>query len=246
MAIAREAPRTWTDIISVTGAPNFWSVFETLLTAIGLTVEDADRAFELDYEEAITTYANSSIEKVFNSVYLTNLKKYQKMIAVYAEDYDALEDLYYNETYTDLRTPNLQSATTSTGSASGTVKNNQTRTTTETPNGWQTQNIHSVNPYDNSGMRSESQDISTESGTRSSAESWSGTADQTSSTSSGSQTTTETGTETITHTATKHGNNGGHTLQELAEQEFTLAARMNIFKIIEKDLAAKVFLQVWL
>ena len=245
MGVYRGAYRTWTEIDTSEGAPNFWQVFETLLTPLGLTTEDADRFFELDYEEAITNYEIQSITKVFNSVYKTNLKKYQRLIAIYAEEYDALEDLYYNESYTDIRTPNLQRATTSSGTASGTVKNNQTRTTTETPNGWQTLNIHSVNPYDNSGMRSESQDVSTETGTRSSAESWTGQADQTSSSSSGSQTTNETGSETITHTATKHGNNGGHTLQELAEQEFTLAARMNIFRIIEKDIAAKLFLQVW-
>lgn len=216
------------------------------MDALGLTVENADRFFEIDYETAITKYDNDAILNIFDMVYLTNLKKYQRLIEIYASDYDALEDLYYNESYTDIRTPNLQRATTSSGTASGTVKNNQTRTTTETPNNWQTQNIHSVNPFDNTGMRSESQDVSTETGTRSSAESWSGQADQTSSSSSGSQTTNETGTETITHTATKHGNNGGHTLQELAEQEFTLAARMNIFKIIEKDLAEKIFLQVWI
>lgn len=179
-------------------------------------------------------------------VYETNLKKYQKMIAVYAAEYNALEDLAENETYTDIRTPELQRATQSSGSASGTVKNNQTRTTTESPNGYQTQNIHSVNPYDGTGFRTESQDVSTETGTRSTAESWSGTADTTSSTSTGSQTISDTGRETITHTASRSGNNGGHTLQELADQELTLADRMNIFKVIEKDIAKKLFIQVWL
>lgn len=178
-------------------------------------------------------------------VYETNLKKYQKLIAIYAAQYDALEDLDYTETYTDLRTPNLQRQTSSTNSSSGTYKNNQSRTTTETPQNWQAENVHSVNPYDNSGFRTESKDVSSESGTRSTSESWSGSPDQTSNTSTGSQTVGETGSETITHTGSRVGNNGSHTLQELAEQEITLAARMNIFRIIEKDLAAKLFLQVW-
>ncbi len=179
-------------------------------------------------------------------VYSTNLKKYQKLIAVYAKEYDALEDLALNERYSSIRTPDLTRETTSEGQSSGTVKNNQSRSTTDSPNGFQTQNVHSVNPYDGTGFRTESQDISSETGTRTTTESYSGQPDQTSSTSSGESTTTEKGTETITHTLTRSGSDGRRTLQELAQQEFTLAERMNIFRIIERDLAAKLFLQVWL
>ena len=56
---------------------------------------------------------------------------------------------------------------------------------------------------------------------------------------------TETGTETHARSFTAKGNIGTMTVQDMANQELDLSERMNVFRQIEKDLAAKLFLQVW-
>ena len=56
----------------------------------------------------------------------------------------------------------------------------------------------------------------------------------------------ETGTETNIHRLTRSGNIGVTTSQQMLESELVLADKMNLFKIIEQDLASKLFLQVWL
>lgn len=153
--------------------------------------------------------------------------------------------------------------TSTTGESSTNTQNklNQTHTTTETPNYGET-TVHSVTTYDNPTLRADNQEVTTQTGTRTVEESYGGDADTTDTTVTGSSTTTnsggtsttntgtntqkDTGTDKTAHTLSRKGNIGVTTSQQMLESEMSLAAKMNIFKIIEQDIAAKVFLQVWL
>lgn len=139
---------------------------------------------------------------------------------------------------------------------------NQTRTTTDSPQDYSETTTHTVNPFDNTGFSEDYKDTMTQNGTRMVQEKYSGIPDTqeqtvtgtskttnsggTTTTQSGSNTQTETGTDTTTHTLTRKGNIGVTSNQQMLEAELQLAEKMNIFKLIEQDLAAKVFLQVWL
>ena len=72
---------------------------------------------------------------------------------------------------------------------------------------------------------------------------YTGQADETNSTSTTSNITTNTGTETIVHTGSSSGRKKSPA--QLLDEELALAERMNIFKIIERDIAAKLFIAVW-
>lgn len=155
-------------------------------------------------------------------------------------------------------------STTTNGSNDTITKNklNQQHTTIDTPTGFEETNIHYENPYDNPGFKETSKDTTTQSGSRTVTESYSGNADETitnvtgNSTStnsggtktvnSGTNTSKETGTDMTEHTLTRKGNIGVTTSQQMLESELALAEKMNIFKVIEQDLAAKIFFQVWL
>lgn len=159
-------------------------------------------------------------------------------------------------------TDTRETSTTGNSNTNTTNKLNQVHTTTDTPNGYTETSVHSVNPYDNAGMTEESQDKLTQTGSRTVQESYSGDADTTDQTVSGTSTTTnsggtstkntgtntqqETGTDKTEHTLTRKGNIGVTTSQQMLESEMNLAEKMNIFKIIEQDIAAKLFLQVWI
>ena len=110
---------------------------------------------------------------------------------------------------------------------------------------YQQTSVRSVNPYDNSGMRSESQNIVTDSGKRTTTVSYSGDPDSATSTTSSSTTATNTGTETTIHSGSRSGNIGVTTTQQMLESELELAQKMDLFKIIELDVAAKIFIGVW-
>lgn len=141
-------------------------------------------------------------------------------------------------------------------------KLNQTHTTTDTPTNYTETNVKSVNPYDNGGFSESEKNVLTQSGMHEIKEVYSGDADTTdttvtgktmventggtSTTNTGTNTLSETGTETTTHTLRRHGNIGVTTSQQMLEAEIILAQKMNIFKIIENDLAAKLFIQVWI
>lgn len=236
--------REWTDVPQSVRFTSF-TPFANILEHHGITQEMAELYFKLDYESAVTRYTDAEIRYIFSGVWEQNRKKYEKLFALYDATYTPLEADEMTETYSSTRTPNLTRTGQSSATASGTMERKQTLTKTETPNQYGTTTTHSVNPYDNPGFRSETKDETIDTGTRTTSESYSGSPDASSSTSSGSSTQTETGTETISHTLTRSGNSR-YSPQELAEQEIALAERMNIFKIIEKDLAKKVFLQVWI
>lgn len=153
----------------------------------------------------------------------------------------------------------------SSSSSSGTSAINQTATTTETPQGWQETRLHSVNPYDNPGMQPDNQDQISRTGSTQTTTVYSGNPDATTTTATGSdsssttgsrtttdnrttsttETRTETGTDTTTTTIHRTGDDGRETAQQLIAAEIDLADRLNIYRIIARDIAAKLFLQVW-
>lgn len=241
----RQEPRRWVDVVEQTAAENYFDFFSDVLQMINLTTSEANMYFLLDYEIARTTYTNGYISIIFNSVYQTNREKYMRMAQAAIAEYNPLYNVDANERYTDVRTPNLTTTTQSSGSSSGSVKNNQTRTTTENGGDYHDITDSKRDPYDGSGLRTDGQTDTHATGSRSSSESYSGEADTTSSTSTGSGTTTATGTETITHTLRRYGNIGVTSSQSLITQELELSQKLNIFNVIEKDIAAKLFIQVW-
>lgn len=263
--------RQWGEIDFAVNPFDSWS---DTLDAIGLTVDDAFNYFTLDYYGASTNYTDSYIIAIFLQVLKTAGDKYTRMIAAAKAEYNPIHNVDATETYTDVRTPDLQkeltlnttSAMTDTRSSTLTLNTttsssiNQTRTTTDTPNNLKSTNVHSVNPYDNPGYYEESKDETTQTGSTQQTESYTGNPDTTqntgtnttqnsggtSTTNTGTNTETDTGTETVEHNARRYGNIGVTSSQNLVGQELDLAERLNIFKVIEQDIAAKLFLQVWI
>lgn len=248
--------------------------WKPILDAIGLDINNAWLRFYYDYEYAVTRYDEDQIELLWDVIYQTNQLKYQKLIAVATADYEPIENYNMIETASDVRTPNLTNemtlnttasmtdtrSVTTEGNSTNTSQINQTRTNTDTPNNYTTTSTHKVNPYDNPGFVNAEEDVSVQTGTRSSTEYYSGNPDTsttignstttnsggTSTTNTGTNTNKETGTEKNDHTLTRHGNIGVTTSQQMLESELILADKMDLFKIIEQDLASKIFLQVWL
>ena len=181
-------------------------------------------------------------------------------------EYDPLDNVNAIESFTETRTPNLTYGTTGSqtlsnsvtrsSQTSGTVKNNQTKTSTETPTDYTQTSINYEDPYDGTGFHTKTKDETIDSGSRATTEAYSGEPDQTSSTGSGSETATgsnsstenrtETGTETTTRTSSRHGNIGVTASTSLIGWELDLSNRLNLFRIIERDIAEALFLGVWL
>lgn len=237
-------PRRWIEIFGTLDT-NIFTYFEKILEELGISIDQAQSYFLKDYLSAISLYPNKIILQTAESVALTNSVKYKKLIAVIKAEYNPIDNYNMTETSNDIRTPDLVATSNGTSTATGSVKNNQTRTTTDNPDGYTEKSINSVNPYDNTGMRDESQNITTQTGTRETIESYSGDADTTESTSTSDTTTTQKGTETVSHTLSRKGNIGVTTSQQMLESEYSLSQKLNIFKIIEKDIAAEIFLKVW-
>lgn len=257
--------RRWTEI-EPTLSSNPLTPFKPLLDQINLSLSDALDYFTLHYESAASDYTNLAIEKVFKSVYDLNRLKYERALAAMLAEYDPLDNVNAVESFTETRTPNLSYGTTGSqtlsnsvtrsSQTSGSVQNNQTRTTMETPNNYTNTSIDYVDPYDGTGFHTEKKNENIASGTRSTSESYSGQPDTTSSTGSGSETATgsnsttesrtETGSETTTRTATRHGNIGVTASTSLIGWELDLSQRLNLFRIIERDIAEALFLGIWI
>ena len=242
--IYQKKPRYWSEILD-TLKGNPFQYFTSYLQSLNIETESALQYFTLDYEYAVSLYSTESILSLFIKVSQVNAKKYEKLIAVYTAQYNPIDNYNMTESFDDTRTPDLTATSTGTSSADGTVKNNQTRNTTDTPDGYQETSLRSVNPYDGTGFRDESQNITTQTGTRTTSESYAGDPDTTHSESTANSTTHQTGTETIHHELSRKGNIGVTSSQQLLESEYSLAEKMNIFKVIEKDIAAEIFLKVW-
>lgn len=234
-----------------------FDLFNTWLDPLGISARNASAWFQKDYWDAWTQYTGSWIMGIFHEVSVKYKKKYDKLIAIYQAQYDPISNYDRTEEIETIRTPDLTkassgSATTNTeASSEGTMKNNQTRTTTESGGDFQAVDTRSVVPYDQSTFSDAERHTTSASGSRTTGEAWSGQPDKSTSsttseaTATDSRTETETGTDTTTHEAHIYGNIGVTSSQELARQEQELADRMNIWKVIETDLARDLFLQVW-
>ena len=245
--IDRRAPTRWNDLdfIELTTPTNPFTAFATWLTPLGLTADQALLYFSIDYEEALTEYSEDLIDNILHMVATTNAKKYDKLLEIYQAQYDPLVNYDSTDDYTDTRRPNLTAQTQLYGSASTTMKNNQTQIVTEKPNNYKSTQDTSRAPYDSVTAKLETKIESSASGTRSTETNYTGTADTSGTTTQSTNTRTDTGSETFEHHGTKKGNIGTVSSQQLAEEEIALAEKMNIFKTIEKDIAAKVFIAVW-
>lgn len=236
--------RYWTDVKGTfNGSP--FEFFTLWLQELSISTAEALEYFTIDYAHAVTLYSTETLITLFSKVAMVNRVKYNKLISVIKADYNPLDNYNMTETSTDTRTPDLTATSTGTSTATGTVKNNQVRTTTDNPDGFTEKSIRSVNPYDTTGMRDESQNVTIQTGTRETIESYSGNGDTTDSTSTANSTTTQTGTEKVEHTLARKGNIGVTTSQQMLQAELLLAEKMNIFRVIEKDIAEQIFLKVW-
>ena len=266
-----DGDRRWGEI-DFTKNPFF--AWGTLLTSIGIGTDEALQFFTLDYYSAVTSYTDAYILVIFGQVLATAGDKYTRMIAAAKAEYNPVHNVDATESYTDTRTPqltkqvtlNTTTALTDTRSSTLTLNTttsssiNQTRTTTDTPNNLKSTNVHSVSPYDSTGYHEESKDESTQTGSTQQTESYTGNPDTTqntgtnttqnsggtSTTNTGTNTETDTGTETVEHNSRRYGNIGVTSSQKLVNEELDLADRLNIFKVIEQDIAKKLFLQVWI
>mgnify|MGYP003288060790 CR=1 FL=1 len=198
------------------------------------------------YEEAITNYTADTIKQLFLSNLIANAKKYDEMIDFYSETFYPFDDFYKAESYDHTRTPDLSSNSQSLGSGSATSSRNQTRTTTTTPNNYQTEVTHNVDPFDETGLRAESQDVSVESGSTATSESYSGSPDSTSTSSTASSTVTTTGTESNEYSKIIHGRSGKRPTSEIVKDGLIAASFLDVLDIIIEDIADQIFLQVWI
>ena len=226
-------------------AVNPFSAFDTVLTAINVNAADALEYSAIDFADLECIYTIPEIVKIASMVYAKNAKKYQMLLDVYNVEYNPIDNVDAHEEFTDTRTPDITRTSSSEGTSSSEVKNNQQRTTTDTPNDYKTTTEISKNPNDNPGYTPETKQATTDSGSRTTTESFSGDADTSSATSTGSSSSTETGTEIIVHTSYRHGNIGVTSTQQLITQQIELAPKMDILSIVFADLIDAVCIQVW-
>lgn len=234
-----------------------WGQYSTWLGSLGMDTDTAQELFLIDYNCALTQYKMETIITLIRQNAYTHRKKYDKLIAVYQLEYNPIENYNRVETSTNTRTPDLTretdttTTTTAEQTSDGTAQINQTRETAVTPANVQTVSARDVAPYDSTTMQPQSRDTVTQTGTTTTTDTYSGNPDtthgesQTQSTGSGSTTETETGTDTTEIESQISGNIGVTTSQQMIESEMQLAAKMNIWKIIEKDIAAAILLQCW-
>ena len=226
-------------------AANPFEAFSEILTAIGVQPADALEYSAIDFADLDCIYTIPEIVKIAAMVYAKNAKKYAMLLQVYNVEYNPIDNVDAHEEFTDTRTPDITRTSSSSGTSSSEVKNNQERTTTDTANNYKTTTEISKNPYDNPGYTPETKQETTDSGSRTTTESFSGAADTSTATSTGSSSSTETGTETIVHTSYRHGNIGVTSTQQLITQQIELAPKMDILSIIFADLIDAVCIQVW-
>lgn len=216
-----------------------------ILAAIGATTQEAtDRMWTL-FEDGITNYTAESIASIFHLNLIANTKKYEDLVDFYEEKFYPFSDLYKSETYDHRRSPNLTSTSNSVGTGTADTTRNQTRTTTNSP-GVTTTIAHSVNPYDNSGLRSESQDATSHTGTETTTEAYSGNPDHTATSSSAMSTVSTTGTDRNQYEKITHGRDGKEPTSQVIQDGLLAAALHDILDIIINDIADQIFLQAWI
>ena len=227
------------------GTTNPFSEYSSILEEIDVTPQDAMERMWVLFEEAITDYTKPMILNIFYLNLKANAKKYEDLVLFYNEQFYPFADIYKSETYDHRRTPQLTSTSQSTGSGTADTTRNQTRTTTNTP-GTTTTIAHSVNPYDNSGLRSESQDTTTEGGSGTVTEEYSGNPDHTATTSQATATVSTSGSDRNQYEKITHGRDGKEPTSEVIKDGLLAAAYHDVLDIIINDIADQIFLQVWL
>lgn len=241
--------RTWDQIATnefdeITNNP--FAPYSAILQQIEANPAAAFNRMWENFEEAVTNYTTESITAIFISNLTANKKKYDELLDFYKEIFHPFSDYYKNEQYEHTRTPKLESTSSSEGSGKATNERKQSSTRTTTPNKYQTEVTHKVDPFDESGLRNQSQDISVESGSTSTTETFSGQPDETTTSSKSSSTVTTTGTEINKYTKIIHGRTGQRPTSELVDDGLKAAAMHNILDEIINDIADQIFLQVWL
>lgn len=222
----------WADVYPHIQNP--FANISTMLTALGFDtseqgLDSLNNDFNWCYADAMSFFtAQSDIDRIF------------KMILLNSEKYFVAQKMYTaTKTETRIREPDL--TTTTHGSANGTskIERKQTETQTTTPNAYKRTQTHKVNPYDNPGLQTATEDEIAESGTRTVSTSYTGSPDETKTTSSANSSTSETGDETTTITTI---GSDGKTLQEQIDG---IEATKTVWELIKSDIAKKLFDQVW-
>lgn len=240
--------RTWNQILlnEYDGMHNPFTPYSEILNTIEIDQDYAlQRMWEL-YETAVTNYTLSAIFQIFQSNYNANKDKYAQILEVFETNIYPFGDYYRNEAYDHTRTPNLTSTSSSTGSGTATTERKQTRSTTTTPNNYTTTTTHKVDPYDQTGLRNESQDLAVETGSRTTAESYSGQPDSTTTSNTASSTVGTTGTDKNNYTKIIFGRDGRRPTSEVIEDGMKAAAIYDVLDIIINDIADQIFLQTWI
>ena len=223
---------------------DLFSDYAELLEDIDATKEEAtDRMIEL-FETMVTNYTAEYIQRIFKLNLVANEAKYQDIVRFFQANYHPFDEYVREEDYNAERTPNLKSASVSSGTGTADTQRKQTQTQTTTP-GTTTTTTHDVQPYDVTGLRTETKDTSEESGSTSTSTSDSGAPDHTSTSSSASSTVSTTGSEATEYTRSIHGRNGARPQSEIIADGFKAAAMHDVLDVILQDLADQIFLQTW-
>lgn len=233
------------------------SAFKNWLDILNISENQAQDYFIIDFWDAWTLYNPTYFLGIVQRVALENAKKYDKLCSVYTAEYDPLENYNRTDELEEVRSPDItrehsgSASSTQTGSAETDTERKQTKTITENGGNYEATDIRAVQPFDSNSFTNAEKNTSSFSGSRTTSEGYSGQPDhmESESTSSisaqDSKTETETGTETTTRELHSFGNIGSMSSQTMANEELDLAERMNIFKVIERDIAKAVFLQIW-
>lgn len=234
-----------------------FSHFNTWLEELGIGETNASVNFICDYYSAKCKYTDEWIMHIFMRVAQENAKKYDKLLSIYKAEYNPLDNYDRTEESTHTRTPDLSrevsssASEESSGSSSTDTQRKQTKTITDEAGTYKTTVNESVAPEDSDTVHLRTQTETTPTGSSTQTEEYTGDPDHSETTTggerttSGSSTETETGKETTEIESHIRGNIGIMSSQELAEREMALAAKMNIFRQIEKDIAERLFIQVW-
>lgn len=212
-----------------------WNYFDDILDILDISEANAAAMFREDYYSAISRFDESEkIQYVFHEVAMTNKKKYDLLLQAYQAEFDPIENYDRIEETTKTRTPDLTMET------EAETQRKQTRTVTDNGGTYKETDLSKTAPYDSQTLRDTEQLERTFSGSRTTDESFSGDPD------TASSTTTTTGTDEEVIESRIHGNIGVTTSQQMLESSLELAKKMNIFREIEKDIAALLLLQVWI
>lgn len=202
-----------------------------MLDDLGMTTNQANAMFLYDYYDAeLIEDDYRRISALFEMVVIDNAKKYETLIQSYP----------FAEMRKRVRAPNITKEAGGSSTTEVDTKRNQTEKVTETPkNDFGQTRTHSVNPYDNTGLTDEYKDTVKNQGSREVETSYTGTPDHTESTVTAGNIQKETGTETTTETIT------GNAKQTMSQAMQDIGQAATIWQIIEKDIAKKIFLQIW-